>query len=63
MKRVPVHSRTLRAGFKGMRSSVDESVMDWDYSPAVLNYRIKNGVLTGELGLVAARGSTPPSPR
>lgn len=62
MKRVPVHSRTLRAGFKGMRSSVDESVMDWDYSPAVLNYRIKNGVLTGELGLVAARGFHPTVP-
>ena len=56
MKRVPSSARTLRIGFKGMRTTVDESVMDWDYSPAVYNFRIENGALTGGLGLTEAKG-------
>lgn len=54
--RVPTASRTVRIGFKGIRTTTDESVLDWDYTPEMYNYRIQNGVLTGKLGLDAAKG-------
>ena len=54
--RVPTASRSLRIGFKGIRTTTDESVLDWDYTPEMYNYRIQNGVLTGKLGLDAAKG-------
>lgn len=54
--RVPTASRSLRIGFKGIRTTTDESVLDWDYTPEMYNYRIENGVLTGKLGLDAAKG-------
>ena len=53
--RVPTASRTVRIGFKGIRTTTDESVLDWDYTPEMYNYRIQNGVLTGKLGLDAAK--------
>ena len=54
--RVPTASRTVRIGFKGIRTTTDESVLDWNYTPEMYNYRIQNGVLTGKLGLDAAKG-------
>ena len=54
--RVPTASRTVRIGFKGIRTTTDESVLDWDYTPEMYNYRIQNGVLTGKLGLDVAKG-------
>ena len=56
MKKVRTAARTLKIGFKGICSTVDESVMDWDYTPEMLNYRIEGGVLTGKLGFMNGAG-------
>ncbi len=59
MKGVRTTARTVRVGFDGICSTVDESAMDWSRTPAMFNYRIEDGVLTGGLGLSAASGFYP----
>lgn len=59
MKRIATTSRTLHVGFKGIRTTTDESALDWDYTPAMFNYRIENGILTGGIGLDDAAGFLP----
>ncbi len=56
MKGINSVSRTLRVGFEGIRNTVDESAMDWSFTPEMFNYRIEDGVLTGGIGLMAASG-------
>ena len=50
MKGINSVSRTLRVGFEGIRNTVDESAMDWSFTPEMFNYRIEDGVLTGGIG-------------
>ena len=40
MKGIDSVSRTLRVGFEGIRNTVDESAMDWSFTPEMFNYRI-----------------------
>lgn len=56
---VSVSSRTLRVGFKGIRHTTDESVLDWSYSPDTFNFRVENGILTGGIGFDTAQGFSP----
>lgn len=58
MSKVSTASRTVRVGFKGIRHTTDESVLDWNYSPETYNFRVENGVLTGGTGFDAAQGFT-----
>lgn len=56
MKKIPTSTRTVRAGFDGIVTATDESVLGWEHTPEMLNFRIENGVLTGGLGLTEAKG-------
>lgn len=56
MTAVRTSSRTQRIGFRGIKTTTDESVLDWDYTPEMFNYRIENGTLTGGLGFSDAQG-------
>lgn len=56
MTAVRTSSRTQRIGFRGIKKTTDESVLDWDYTPEMFNYRIENGTLTGGLGFSDAQG-------
>lgn len=56
MKKVGVSRRKVQVGFKGFVSDRDERVLGWEYSPETLNFAVDGGVLTGKLGIDAARG-------
>lgn len=56
MNAVKATRRKIKIGFKGLSNTVDESVMGWEYSPYACNFRFENGVLTGGMGVDAAKG-------
>lgn len=56
MNSVKASRRKIKIGFKGLSSTVDEKVMGWEYSPCSCNFRFRDGILAGGMGVDAAKG-------
>ncbi len=56
MQKIPIIPKTFVVGFKGLKTTVDESVMDFEYSPRTFNFAFRGGTLKGDFGIDYAFG-------
>ncbi len=61
MKRINTSSSKIKVGFKGVVTSIDESVLGMDYAPRAFNFTFRDGVLKGDLGIARGAGYHPTS--
>ncbi len=56
MRKLNTSSSKIKVGFKGIVTSVDESILGFEYSPIAYNFTFRGGVLKGDLGITRAQG-------
>lgn len=59
MKKVNTSTSKISLGFKGLVTSVDESILGAEYSPMAYNFTFRKGALKSDLGIDYATGYYP----
>ena len=61
VKKVSTSTSRFNVGFKGIVTSIDESILGSEYSPMAYNFTFRKGVLKSDLGIDCATGYHPQS--